>query len=163
MVLCDISPPPTGFENKATIPCPNTASLNLLVYNMVGYTSLDSVTQILLLFVFQLFVACLLSFPVWSFWASWMCSLMFSSNKGSLGPLFLQIYLPASMSLLSFWIGYLPVCLCWHPWWYPTGLWGLLSYFILLYFCFSNCIISTDLKFTDSFFCLIKPDLEAPQ
>lgn len=104
-----------------------------------------------------------LSFPVWSFWASWVCSLMFSSNTGSLGPLFLQVSLPASMSLLSFWIGYLPVCLRWHPWWYPTGLWGLLSYFILLHFCFSNCIISTDLKFTDSFFCPIKPDLEAPQ
>lgn len=57
MVLWDISPSPTGFENKATIPCPNTASLNLLAYNVVGYTSLDSVTQILLLFVFQLFVA----------------------------------------------------------------------------------------------------------
>lgn len=29
-----------------------------------------------------------------------MCSLMFSSNTGSLGPLFLQIFLPASTSLL---------------------------------------------------------------
>lgn len=162
MVLWDISPPPTGFENKATIPCPNTASLNLLAYNVVGYTSLDSVTQILLLFVFRLFVAFLKSFPVWSFWASWMCSLMFSSNTGSLGPLFLQIFLPASTSLL-FLDRMSPsmsmlACL--------TVSYRSLRFTQLLYsvvFLFLKLYHINWLKFTDSFFCLFRPDLEAPE
>ena len=91
-----------------------------------------------------------------------MCSLMFSSNTGSLGPLFLQIFLPASTSLL-FLDRISPsmsmlACLMVS---YRSLRFTQLLYSVV--FLFLKLYHINWLKFTDSFFCLFRLDLEAPE
>ena len=55
-----------------------------------------------------------------------------SSNFGIWGPLFLQIsFLLIS---LAFFLG-LPLCLCWHAWWYPTCPLGSVHLSSFFFFC----------------------------
>ena len=64
----------------------------------------------------------------WSYWASWMCALMLFIKFGKFLPIIFSIifypFLSPPLVLL--------LCICWHSWWYLSGLFIFIPYFSFL-------------------------------